>query len=392
MGFFSKLFKRKKHREKLGDDWETLVFDQDVVNFKDREQRIDYVRSCLEQMAEATKETNLLTGEYSRVTSYLTDMEEIEALPEEERSELKGIARRLVSLEQDITNYSSKPNRMDDADYYRLRKQEDELQEGIGKLKECESYGVKVKQDLQRLDRERNAYEYRRSDLEAALNNLRGMALIFLTAFTICVIMLLILQFLFEMNTQIGYLLSVAAVAIAITVVWMKYTDSGKELDRVENAINKLIALQNKVKIRYVNNKNLQDYLCIKYSTNNAETLEKLWIEYQQEKEERREYAEAEAKKEYYQKQLVSKMSNYRVASPERWIGQPEALIDKREMVEIRHGLIVRRQALRKQLEYNSGVAETARREIMDVVKKHPAYASEIMGMVDRYEKETETA
>lgn len=387
MGLLSKLF-RKKRRENTADDWETLVFDRDDVNFKDGEQRLGYVQNCLEQIAEATRETDLLTGEYTQVTSYLTDMEEIEALPEGERAELNGIARRLVSLDQEKAKYRSKQNRMADADYYRLRKQEDELQEGIGKLKECEGYGVKIKQDLQRLDRERNAYEYRRSDLELMLNNLKGMALIFLTAFTLCIIMLLILQFGFEMNTRLGYILSVAAVAVAITVVWTKYMAGDRELDRVELAVNRLISLQNKVKIRYVNNKNLQDYLYIKYSTNSAAALEKLWHQYQQEKEERKEYAEAEAKLEYYQKQLVGKMSNYRVASPERWIGQPEALIDKREMVEIRHGLIVRRQALRKQLEYNSNVAETARKEIMDVVGRYPAYAAEIMEMVERYEKQ----
>ncbi len=382
------MFRRKKHREDIADDWETLVFDREDVDFKDKEQRIGYVSNCLEQMAEAARETKALTGEYSQVTSYLTDMEEIEALPEDERSELNGIARRLVSLEQEKTKYKSKKNRMNDADYNRLRKQEDELQEGIGKLKECEGYGAKIKQDLQRLDRERHAYEYMRSDLEASLNNLRGMALIFLTAFIICVIMLLVLQFCFEMNTRVGYILAVAAVAVAITVVWMKYMDSDRELRRVENTVNKLILLQNKVKIRYVNNKNLQDYLCMKYSTNSAAVLEKLWLQYQQEREERKEYAEAEAKTEYYQKQLVGRLSNYRVASPERWVGQPEALIDKRELVERRHELIVRRQALRKQLEYNSNVAETARKEIMDVVGRYPAYAAEIMEMLDKYEQE----
>lgn len=388
MGFFSKLFRRKKERENIVDDWETLIFDREDVNFKDEEQRMDYVRSCLEQMAEASKETSFLTGEYSRVTSYLTDMEEIEALPEEERKELNGIAGKLVSLERETTKYKNRTNRMNDVDFYRLRKQENDLQEGIEKIKECEDYAAKVKQDLQRLDRERHAYEFMRADLETALNNLRGMALIFLTAFVICIIMLLILQFGFEMNTRTGYLLAGAAVAVAITVVWAKYTESDKELRRVENAANKLISLQNKVKVRYVNNKNLQDYLYIKYNTNSAAALEKLWHQYQEEKEERKEYAEAEAKTEYYQKQLVGKMSNYRVNSPERWIGQPQALIDRREMVEIRHGLIVRRQTLRKQLEYNNNVAETARKEIMDVVGKYPAYAAEIMKMVEHYEKE----
>ena len=388
MGLFSRLFRRKKRRESFVEDWETPIFDREDVNFKDEEQRMNYVRNCLEQMAEAERETKELTGEYSRVTSYLTDMEEIEALPEDERSELNGIARRLVSLEMEKAKYQNKHNRMDDADYYRLRKQENELQEGIEKLKRCESYGAKIKQDLQRLDRERHAYEYMRSDLETTLNNMRGMAVIFLTAFVICVIMLMVLQFGFDMNVQMGYILAVAAVAIAVTVVWMKYMDSDKELRRVQGAVNKLILLQNKVKIRYVNNKNLQNYLYMKYNTNSAAALEKLWIQYQEEREERKEYAEAEAKTEFYQKQLVGKMSNYRVSSPERWIGQPEALLDQREMVEMRHGLIVRRQALRRQLEYNNSVAETARKEIMDVVGKYPAYAVEIMKMVEQYEKE----
>lgn len=388
MGFFSKIFRRKKHRGNSADDWETPVYARDDVDFGEQEQRTRYITNCLEQTAEAAREMSLLTGEYSLVTSYLTDIEEIEALPEEEREELNSIARRLVALEQEKTRYHGRKNRMSDADYYRLRKQENELQEGIEKLKECESYGVKIKQDLQRLDRERHAYEYRRTELEVILNNLRGMALIFLTAFAICMIMLLILQFGFEMNTQIGYLLTVAAVAVAVTIVWVKYTDGAKELQRVENAVNKLILLQNKVKIRYVNNSNLRDYLYIKYSTSSAETLEKLWIQYLQEKEERKEYAEAEAKTEYFQKQLVSKMSNYRVVSPERWIAQPEALLDPREMVEMRHALIVRRQALRKQMDYNNNIAETARKEIMDVVNKYPAYAPEIMEMVDKYQAE----
>lgn len=388
MGFFSKLFRRKKQRKENSDDWETLVYDRDDVDFENDEQRMEYITNCLEQIAEATRETNLLTGEYSLVTSYLTDMEEIEALPGTEREELNGIARRLVTLEQEKTKYHNKKNRMSDTEYYRLRKQEDELQEGIAKLKECESYGMKVKQDLQRLDRERHAYEYRRTELETSLNNLRGMALIFLTAFVVCIIMLLILQFGFRMNTRIGYLLTVAAAALAITVAWARYIDSDRELHRVENAVNKLILLQNKVKIRYVNNSNLKDYLYMKYNTKSAADLEKLWSLYLQEKEERKEFAEAEAKTDYYRKQLVSRMSNYRIASPERWMGQPEALLDKREMVEMRHQLIVRRQALRKQLEYNRGIAETARREVMDIVKSYPSYAPEILEMVERYERE----
>ena len=264
MGFFSKIFRKRKYQENGTDDWENVVYDRDHVDFGEEEQRRRYISGCLEQAEEAARELNLLTGEYSLITSYLTDMEEIEALPEGERDELNTIAGNLVALEQEGEKYRKKKNRMTDAEYYRLREQEDMICEGIEKLKECESYGGKVRQDLKRLDRERHAYEFRRQELDMVMNNLRGMSVIFLTAFVLCLVMLLVLQFGFKMDTKLGYLLAGAAVAIAVTVTWVKYTDGDRELRQVELDINKLIQLQNKVKIRYVNNRNLTDYLYMK--------------------------------------------------------------------------------------------------------------------------------
>ena len=388
MGFL-KYFFRKKRIEIRDDhdfDWESLSYERDDINFSDSEERRSYVSSCLEQAAEASRELNQLSGEYERVTSYLLDIEEIEALPEEERGALNGIARRMQALNQERERYQEKKNRMKDADYYRLKQQESEVQEGIRKLKECEDYGNLVKQDLQRLDRERHAYAYRRAELENMMDNFRGMAVIFLAALGACIVLLLIMQFGFEMKTVVGYIISVAAAAVAITVLWVKYTDADQEKRKVERTGSKLIQLQNKVKIRYVNNRNLQEYLCIKYNTDSAAALEKTWKKYNQEKEERKQYAEAESKLEYYRNKLLKRMSNYHINDPDRWVNQTRALLDKREMVEIRHELILRRQALRKQMEYNAGVTEDARQEIMDVVRIYPDYAAEIMAMVDQYE------
>lgn len=385
MGFLSKLFRSRKYRESGAEDWENIVYDRDGVNFREEEQRTRYIVNCLEQIQEATKEMQLLTGEYRLVTSYLTDMDEIAALPASEREKLNVIAGQCAALEQERRRYQGKKDRMANSVYGQLREHEEDIQEGIAKLRECENYGAKVKKDLQRLDRERNAYEFRKQELDANMNNLRGMTLIFLTAFVICLLMLVVLHFGFKMDTRLGYLLAVAAVAVAVTVAWMKYTDGEGELHRVEVAVNKLIQLQNKVKIRYVNNKNLTDYLCIKYSADSADKLEKLWVQYQTEKDERREYAEAEAKMEYYRRQLVQKMTNYRIICPGRWLSRPESLLDKGEMVEMRHELILRRQALRKQMDYNNNVAETARKEIRDITDRYPAYAEEIRRMTEQY-------
>ena len=388
MGFWSKIFRFGfgKNQPEPEYNWEEIVYDHTEVDFRDEEQRSRYVTNCLEQIAEASKEINLLNGEYGLVTAYLTDMEEIEALPDEPRQEVNQIANRLVSLERERMQYLDNKKRMKDSDYFRMRKQEDEVQEGIQKLVEAEKYSKLVKSDLQRLDRERHAYEYRKAELYNMQANLRGMAVIFISALVACFVMLAVLQFAFKMNTYAGYFITVLSAAIAITVVCVKYMDADKEINVVESSISKLIQLQNKVKIRYVNNKNLLDYLYIKYGAESASELEKRWDSYQEEKEARKQFAEAEAKTEYYQQALIKILSQFRISDPGRWVNQAKALLDPREMVEIRHELIVRRQALRQQLDYNNGVAKTARDEIMSVVKEHPEYGMEIMDMVDRYE------
>ncbi len=386
MSFWQKLFKRRgRHQEE--EDWEEIVYVRDGVNFQNTEERNQYVDGCLEQMTVAAKEIELLSGEYALVTAYLTDTEEVEALPDGEKETLDAAARRLRVVEQERQDYLGKKDRMPDSVFYRMRDKEEELEEGIRKMKDAEQFGNIIKQDMQRLTGERHAYAYRREELLNMMENLKGMLVIFLAALIACVGILAILQFAFEMDTRIGYFIAVVSAAIALTVIWLKHTDAGRELVRVEKANNKLIQLQNKVKIKYVNNTNLLSYLYLKYQVENGKTLEKQYAEYLQEKEERHQYAEAEAKREYYIKMLCEQLSRYRVRYPERFTSRVEALLDRKELVEMRHELIIRRQALRKQIDYNKEIIKSAKNEIMDVTYAYPEYAQEITAKIAVYEK-----
>ena len=386
MGFWNRLLHPVFHKvkEEPEENWNEIIYDYEAVDFYDEEQRSRYITGCIEQMGEATREINQLNGEYALVTSYLTDMEEIEAMPDEPRKELDQIANRLMTLEKERQQYLGKTNRMSDGDFYRMRKQENEVTEGIEKLKEAERYQKLVKSDLKRLDVEKHAYYYRQKEMITMQANLRGMAVIFISAMAACMVMLAVLQFIFEMNTIAGYMITVLAGAIAITVVCVKYIDSDREIRVVERAIGKLTQLQNKVKIRYVNNTNLLEYLCMKYGTESAKQLEKRWNLYQEEKEQRKQFEEAEAKLEHYQQELIKLLARYRVSDPNRWINQVAAILDHREMVEIRHELILRRQALRQQLDYNQKIKRTALDEIERVKTDYPVYAQEIAEMVEK--------
>ena len=386
MGFFKRLFNTAK-REKTDDNWDSIVYSHDDVDFDDEIQRTRYITGCLEQMADASKEIDLLSGEYSLVTSYLTDIEEIEALPFDERESINFIAKKLDLLVEEKERLRGRKTVIDESNFRRLADLEDDIEDGIRKIKEAEEYDEKIKIDLKKLDGERHAYEYRRDELDSMRSNYKGMTLIVLGAIFVCLIIMFVMQYGLQMKgAEVGIFISVVAGAGAITFMAVKYIDADKEAVKVGNSINKLILLQNKVKIRYVNNTNLLDYLYLKFGTDSAKRLEKQWKVYNDEKELRKMASEAEARSRYYEKELVAKLSNYHIKDPGRWVKQTKALLDRKEMVEIRHELIKRRQNLRKQMDYNKEVADVAQNEVREVADQYPRYAKEILELVSRYE------
>ena len=84
-----------------GRDWGTFVYSREHIDVHDHKQRHDYVVGCLEQIADAARELENLEYEYNMVTSYLRDIEEIEALPPEEKKDLQTAAARVNSIRKD---------------------------------------------------------------------------------------------------------------------------------------------------------------------------------------------------------------------------------------------------------------------------------------------------
>lgn len=393
MGLFRKLKNKfhKKDQENQYDPWDEAE-DGYQVDYDNQEQRSDYVKNCLERMADATKELENLTYEYDMVTSYLKDMEEIEALPEEESEQLKECARRVAALQDSKADFMERPRKINDEQYQHMERIANEVQEGYEKLAEAEEYQSLIKQDLNRLDGERHAYQYRKSEVMSTITDTRGMAIICVVALGLCVVLLLLLQFFLDLDTQAGYLITAIAAAAAITGIYLKHLDARQELRRVENGINKIILLQNKVKIRYVNNTNLLEYLQLKYGVSSSQELMNMWENYQDEKKERENLRKAERDLDYNEQELLQILKRYQIKDPAIWLHQTEAILDRKEMVEIRHNLIIRRQSLRRRMDYNKEVvAGTSQKEIKELVEKHPEYAKEIMSSVEEYEKMFQT-
>ena len=366
-------------------DWDTIVTDRTYLNINDPYQREKYIRSLVEQVKDASTQLDKLSYEYNVVTAVLKDMDELDALPPSEKNRIMEIAKKILHYQKEKQEYQNKKSRLTDSQFYRMEQYEDSSPRIYEDMHKAEKYREMIKDDLSRLEGEKHAFQYRKSELKHGMSDSRGMALICMLAMGLLLGMLAIMQFGFEMETGIGYVITIVAGAIALAVIYTRFVDQGKELKRVEKGMNRIILLQNTVKIRYVNNVNLLDYLYLKYNVKSAREWKTLCDVYDEEKRARTINEMNEEELDYQQSELLKILRNYQLSDARLWLRSPLALYDHREMVEIRHEHIVRRQKLRAQMDYNRRMAKEGEKELRAFIAEYPQYSKEAINMMDRY-------
>jgi len=367
-------------------EWDNFVEERNYLKISDPYQREKYIRILIEQVQEASEELDKLSYEYNLVTSTLKDMDELEALPESEKEKLRGNAQQVMLLEKASERSKERKTKMTEAQYNLMERFEDNMPKAYDDIKNAEEYRELVKEDLIKLDGEHHAFRYRIDELKHDMANSKGLVTICMVASLLCIGMLLILQFGFEMETKLGYLLTILAGAVAITILYIRYQEQVKELEKAQSGMNRIILLQNTVKIRYVNNRNLLDYLYTKYKVESGKQLKKLWDAYQEEKAGRELDKQNEEELDFYRKELLNNLRCYQLNDVRMWLHEPAALLDHKEMVEIRHEHIVRRQKLRSRMDYNKRLAKDGEKEIKEFITEFPEYRSEVLQMMERYE------
>ena len=265
MGFLDKIFRKsaddewKKQQAEL-ENWSDIVYTRKDLDMDDPVQRREYIGSCLQQMEEAARELDSLEFEYNDVTSHLRDMEEINALPPEQRKEIDDCARKIIESRDLQEKFDKRKSRMTDEEFERMDRLRDNAREGAEKLLDAEVFQKKIKNDLKRLDSEHEAYLFREEDLVETMENAKKLTVTVGVVLVVMIVFLLILQLAMGLNVVYGYMVLILLAAIAITVLYVQSTNAQVEIKSVKKSISRLIMLQNQVKVRYVNNTNLLDY------------------------------------------------------------------------------------------------------------------------------------
>ncbi|MCR4648744.1 MAG: hypothetical protein K5776_06675 [Lachnospiraceae bacterium] len=380
MGFFKNLFKRKKNIEEESP----LDFLESQIH--DDEERRKYVSTAFLQMKEISSDIDNLRFEYNVITSYLNDCEEIDRLPEEIKLPIEDAANDILTIKSNKEKYYLDKPLMEDSEYEKYDKLSDEFDEVIKKLKDAEDFQHKIKSDLKKLDGERQAYNYRKHEMNSMMKNIVGVLIISSTAFVICIVSLLLLAVLLDLNVKLGFLLTVTIICVVYSFLFLKGNELRKESVKLDKTIVKIIQLQNSVKIRYVNNTNLLDYLYMKYNTDSSKELKAGFDVYVEEKHRREQYEQANRELPAAKRRLLGLLKNLPISDPVSWIHTPEALVNKNELVEIRHEMIQRRQKLREKIDESTKEAESMKDEIKEIIKRYPKYSLEIRSMMKDFE------
>ena len=112
-----------------------------------------------------------------------------------------------------------------------------------------------------------------------------------------------------------------------------------------------------------------------------------MWEDYMEAVKEREKYQKTSEDLDYFNGRLVRLLKNYQLSDAQIWTTQAIALVDHKEMVEITHNLVTRRQKLRDRMEYNLNTIQEQKKEaeqLMDKVGDKKTQVQEIIQAVDR--------
>ena len=378
--------KDKNHKEINGA---SQIYDEDSIekrynmDYSDDPSRI-ITENC-EQVLESNRQMEELKVEYQAVTSYLTDIQKIDQIPAEDRELLNDAARKIITFTRERSKFQNSTVRISDSQFVNIRKYEEIIPSELTKIKEYDTYQEAINKDMGYLEREKNALYDKREDLEDKQFYLKKIS----TTISVLVITLFIILYLlqnsFKADMQIPFILTIVMALGCIIYILYQSSMNRKQSRITDLKINKVIHLLNKVKIKYINNLNALDYNYQKYMVKSYEEFHYLWELYLKAKEEEKRYRQNSELLEQYNRQIIQKLKQYELADPEIWLYQAVAIIDNKEMVEVRHRLNVRRQKLRERIDYNNKIKERSIEEIQKILDKNPEKKEDIIKLLERF-------
>lgn len=356
------------------------------VNLEDEVERKLYIEEQCKQIRETTVQMEEFAAEYEVVTSNLTDIQRIDSIPLESRGDMTEYARQILTLTRERNRIQSYHSNMNPRQYKTMEENEDSIPDEVRKINEKESYMNLLKQDLAHLEGEKSTIRYEQAIMRRKQEYLKKTSIVFLCLTAVLFMIFYSMDRNHQLTTPMPVLIGTLFVVVSIAYILKEGRNNQYQMKLLHNKQNRAMGLLNTVKIKYVNNRCSLDYSYNKYEINHSAQLTAMWEEYLKIKEANRKYSKNTESLVWYEEALLRELANFQIKDREIWISQCVALVDPREMVEIRHRLNVRRQKLRDRLDYNQRMKEESLQNIDQVLRKKPVLSEEIREYLIKYQ------
>ena len=251
--------KNKKNQKKKKSSNTVIISGPALSTTKAAEEPVSkrQVVELCEEMIDVSRELEDIRSEYQMVTSYLNDVQIISELPEEEKAAIQKSASMVYKLDHTRTQFLESEQKLSDVQFAQMQEEEYEIPAAMKRLKSNEAYLDAIKRDLNYLEGEKVEWEILKQEYAKEQRIIRRTSFIFFLLFAGVVVLLLLMSFVLDMDTRI--LMSVVAFLAVLFGAFslLKYQNNSREIHRCDVNRNQAVTLENHVKIKYVNIKNL---------------------------------------------------------------------------------------------------------------------------------------
>ncbi len=313
----------------------------------------NYIDSNCGKMSTVQQQNKGLRREYEKVTGYLKDIELIEAMDSERKNALISVASEIVELERQQKKVRKQSKKITETNYNTMHQYEDIMNKELTSMKKKEKFQLDIKSDMRHLEGEKAGLLYEKKERYSRHAYFKtisiGLSVMIISLF----IFLLIVATFSNIDMTIPFIIVIAVSGMFILYIFMGVRNNRYGMALVSRKLNRAINLLNSVKIKYINNTALLDYMYGKYGVKSADELEYIWGHYLRIRDEEEKNQADREKIDELEKELKTMLNSEGINDTNVWSSQVVAIIESREMVEVRHKLNVRRGKLREQIAYN---------------------------------------